>query len=65
MQRFYNMPFAPFEKYTPYGTVDDLVDFLGPYVEAGATVLNLTPCGPTSEAELEAVATVAERLRAG
>ena len=65
MTRFYGIPFEAFEKYTPYGTVDDLVAFLRPYVEAGARVLNLTPCGPTSEAELDAIATLGERLRAG
>ncbi|MEZ5343817.1 MAG: LLM class flavin-dependent oxidoreductase, partial [Acidimicrobiales bacterium] len=39
MARFYRIPFAPFEKYTPCGTADDIAEFLAPYVEAGATTL--------------------------
>jgi alkanesulfonate monooxygenase SsuD/methylene tetrahydromethanopterin reductase-like flavin-dependent oxidoreductase (luciferase family) len=60
MQRFYGMPF---EKHTPVGTVDDIVAFLGLFVEAGAKTLSLKACGPDPETELEVIAQVAERLR--
>ena len=63
MQRFYGMPFEPFEKYTPVGTADDIVAFLEPFVEAGAKTLSLKACGPDPETELEVIAEVAARLR--
>lgn len=63
MQNFYGLPFEAFEKYTPMGRADDVVEFLRPYVEAGATVFNLTPCGPSGPAELEAMAQIAAGLR--
>jgi len=65
MQTFYGIPFEAFEKYTPMGTADDIADFLMPYVEAGAKVINVSPCGPTREAEAEVMGLVAERLRLG
>ena len=63
MQRFYGMPFEPFEKYTPVGTADEIVAFLEPFVEAGAKTLSLKACGPDPETELEVIAEVAARLR--
>ena len=65
MASFYGLPFEPFEKYTPVGTADDIVEFLAPYVDAGARTLNLTPCGPDRATELAVMAEVADRLRAG
>ncbi len=64
MQDFYGLPFEAFEKYTPVGSPPEIAEFLAPYVEAGATTLNLTPCGVDGEAEVAAVADVADRLRA-
>ncbi|MEM9204201.1 MAG: LLM class flavin-dependent oxidoreductase [Actinomycetota bacterium] len=63
MGRFYGLPFEPFEKYTPVGTADDIVEFLTPYIDAGVQTLNLTPCGPDRATELGVMAEVAERLR--
>ena len=64
MEGFYRVPFDKFERYTPYGTVDDIVEFLAPYQEAGCNHFNLTPCAATSERGIAAVAEVGERLRA-
>lgn len=64
MEGFYRVPFAKFEKYTPYGTVADVVDFLAPYAEAGCRHFNLTPCTSSSERGIEAVAEIGARLRA-
>ena len=64
MASFYGLPFEPFEKYTPVGSADDIVEFLPPYVDAGARTLNLTPCGPDRATELAVMAEVADRLRA-
>ncbi len=62
MERFYRMSFEPFERYTPCGTPADIADFLKPYVEAGASILNLTPCGPDRDTEIDTVAEVKQLL---
>ena len=62
MQRFYGLGFELFERYTPMGTAADIAEFLVPYVEAGAETLNLTPCGPDREIELETMAEVRRLL---
>ena len=62
MERFYRMSFEPFERYTPCGTAEDIAEFLQPYVDAGATTLNLTPCGPDRATEFETVAEVKRLL---
>jgi alkanesulfonate monooxygenase SsuD/methylene tetrahydromethanopterin reductase-like flavin-dependent oxidoreductase (luciferase family) len=62
MERFYRMSFEPFARYTPCGTAAEIAEFLQPYVEAGATTLNLTPCGVDRDAEIETVAEVKQLL---
>ena len=64
MERFYRMSFDPFERYTPCGTAADIAEFLQPYVHAGATTLNLTPCGPNRQTEIQTVAQVKQLLTA-
>jgi alkanesulfonate monooxygenase SsuD/methylene tetrahydromethanopterin reductase-like flavin-dependent oxidoreductase (luciferase family) len=44
MQAFYQMPFEPFERYSPYGTPEDVAEFLSPYIEAGCSAFNIIPC---------------------
>lgn len=41
MEAFYQLPFERFEKYCPYGTVDDVAEFLAEYVAAGCREFNL------------------------
>jgi alkanesulfonate monooxygenase SsuD/methylene tetrahydromethanopterin reductase-like flavin-dependent oxidoreductase (luciferase family) len=55
MQRFYQMPFEPFERYSPYGTPDDVAEFLHPYIEAGCTTFNVIPCASDDETAISAV----------
>ena len=62
MERFYRMSFQPFERYTPCGTAAEIAEFLQPYVAAGATTLNLTPCGPDRNTEIDAAAEVRQLL---
>ena len=62
MERFYRMSFEPFERYTPCGTAEDIAEFLRPYVDAGASTLNLTPCGPDRDTEVETIAEVKQLL---
>ena len=55
MQSFYQRPFEPFERYSPYGTPEQVAEFLAPYVEAGCSTFNLIPCAIDDESALEAV----------
>jgi len=62
MQDFYRMDFARLERYTPVGTPDQIAAELAPYVGAGATTLNLAPCGADRDAEIKAVGRIKELL---
>lgn len=62
MEGFYKIPFERFEKYTPVGNAEQIAEFLLPYVAAGATTLNLTPCGPDRATEYETIAEVRSLL---
>ena len=65
MEAFYRVPFAAFERYSPCGTPRQVADFLIPYVEAGCRLFNLKPVGSSEEAEIDAMAELADLLRAG
>jgi alkanesulfonate monooxygenase SsuD/methylene tetrahydromethanopterin reductase-like flavin-dependent oxidoreductase (luciferase family) len=58
MQDFYQMPFEPFERYSPYGTPEQVAEFLSPYVEAGCSAFNVIPCAGDDEAAIAAVGQV-------
>lgn len=62
LEGFYATGFERFEKYTPFGTAAQAAESLAPYVEAGATTLNLTPCGPDRDTEIEMTAEIAQLL---
>jgi hypothetical protein len=55
MELFYQMPFEPFERYSPYGTPDQVAEFLSPYIEAGCSALNVIPCAEDQETAVSAV----------
>jgi alkanesulfonate monooxygenase SsuD/methylene tetrahydromethanopterin reductase-like flavin-dependent oxidoreductase (luciferase family) len=55
MQAFYQMPFEPFERYSPYGTPDDVAEFLSPYIKAGCSVFNVIPCADDPDRAIAAV----------
>jgi alkanesulfonate monooxygenase SsuD/methylene tetrahydromethanopterin reductase-like flavin-dependent oxidoreductase (luciferase family) len=57
MQDFYQMPFEPFERYSPYGTPEQVAEFLAPYVESGCASFNVIPCADDLD---EAIASVGE-----
>ncbi len=56
MEHFYRIPFEYFERYSPYGTPEEVAEFLAPYVEAGCAAFNLIPCASDEEAALEGAA---------
>ena len=63
LERFYRVPFKAFEKYTPCGTIDDVVEFFLPYLAAGCRHFNMTPCGPDPVEAILATGEIARRLR--
>jgi probable F420-dependent oxidoreductase len=62
MEAFYQIPFERFEKYSPYGTPEDVAEFLATYVEAGCTTFNLIPQADDREASLAGAAAVKKLL---
>ena len=63
LEGFYRVPFKAFEKYTPCGTVDDIVGFFAPYLDAGCRHINMTLCGADPDEAILAAGEVAQRLR--
>jgi alkanesulfonate monooxygenase SsuD/methylene tetrahydromethanopterin reductase-like flavin-dependent oxidoreductase (luciferase family) len=55
MQAFYQMPFEPFERYSPCGTPEDVAEFLLPYIDAGCSAFNVIPCAGDAESAINAV----------
>ena len=55
MQAFYQMPFEPFERYSPYGTPEHVADFLSPYIDAGCSSFNVIPCAGDVETAIASV----------
>jgi alkanesulfonate monooxygenase SsuD/methylene tetrahydromethanopterin reductase-like flavin-dependent oxidoreductase (luciferase family) len=62
MQSFYQMPFEPFERYSPYGTPEEVAEFLRPYVEAGCSAFNVVPCASDDETAIAAVGELRRQL---
>lgn len=59
----YKIPFERFERYSPYGSAADIADHLAPYVAAGCRHLNIMPIADSTEAAIEGVAEIREKLR--
>ena len=64
MENMYQIPFERFERYSPYGTPGEVADFLAPYVDLGCRFFNLMPLAESTEAGIDAVAEIRERLDA-
>jgi alkanesulfonate monooxygenase SsuD/methylene tetrahydromethanopterin reductase-like flavin-dependent oxidoreductase (luciferase family) len=64
MEAFYQLPFERFERYCPYGTADDVAEFLAPYVDAGCVEFNLIPQSPDDDHAISGVAAVHKLLAA-
>jgi alkanesulfonate monooxygenase SsuD/methylene tetrahydromethanopterin reductase-like flavin-dependent oxidoreductase (luciferase family) len=62
MQAFYQLPFERFERYCPYGSPDDVAEFLAPYVQAGCTEFNLIPQSPDHDQAIAGTAAVRKLL---
>ena len=62
MQDFYQMPFEPFERYSPYGTPEEVAEFLSPYVESGCRRFNVIPCADHIDTAIASVGEVRKLL---
>lgn len=62
MEAFYRIPFAGFEKYTPFGTPEEIAEFIAPYIEAGCAHLNFV-VADEPDAVLERSLAVRDALR--
>ncbi len=64
MQKMYQIPFEAFEKYSPYGSPEEVAEYLIPFVREGAQVLNIKACAVDDETEIENVAEVCRLIKA-
>lgn len=62
METFYRMPFESFERYCPYGTPEQVAEFLSPYLDAGCSAFNVIPCATDVEGGIVAVGEVRRLL---
>ena len=62
MQAFYRIPFERFEKYSPYGSAEQVAEALVPYRDAGCRLFNLMPSGPDQAAAIDGIAQVKRLL---
>lgn len=62
MEAFYQLPFERFERYCPYGTAEDVAEFLAPYAAAGCTEFNLIPQAPGHDQAIAGTAAVKRLL---
>lgn len=63
MESFYKVPFAAFEKYTPFGTAAQVAASLRPYIDAGCSMFNLKIVANSNDAAVDAAAEIREMLQ--
>jgi alkanesulfonate monooxygenase SsuD/methylene tetrahydromethanopterin reductase-like flavin-dependent oxidoreductase (luciferase family) len=62
MTAMYGMPFEAFERWSPFGSPEEVAAFLAPYLDAGVRDVNLICPGPDRAAILTRVAEVRRLL---
>jgi len=62
MEGMYRIPFAPFERYSPYGSAEAIATFLAGYVDAGCSDLNVMAIAESPDHAIDGVAEIRERL---
>ena len=62
MEAIYKIPFEKFERYSPYGSVDKIAEFLYSYVKSGARIINIEARGSSIEESIEAVSSISALL---
>ena len=64
MEGFYKVPFEKFERYTPYGTPDQVAESLLPFVDAGCALVNLKVVAGNDDETIRAGGEIGATLRA-
>ena len=54
----------PFERYSPYGTPENVAEFLQPYLDAGCAAVNVIPCAEDDETAIASVGELRSLLTA-
>ncbi len=62
MEATYRLPFERFERYTPFGTAEEVATFIAGFVERGARHVNLITSQATPEEAIERAAEIREAL---
>jgi alkanesulfonate monooxygenase SsuD/methylene tetrahydromethanopterin reductase-like flavin-dependent oxidoreductase (luciferase family) len=62
MEAFYQLPYERFERWSPFGTPQQIATFLAPYLDAGCSVFNLVVQGDDVEAEIAAAREIRDLL---
>jgi alkanesulfonate monooxygenase SsuD/methylene tetrahydromethanopterin reductase-like flavin-dependent oxidoreductase (luciferase family) len=62
MEAFYQLPYERFEKWSPFGTPEQIAYFLRPYIEAGCSLFNLIIQGESVEEEIDAAAEIRQLM---
>ncbi|SBW24355.1 hypothetical protein FDG2_4124 [Candidatus Protofrankia californiensis] len=62
MEDYYHLPFEKFEKWSPYGTSEQVAEALAPYVEAGCRDFSLMGCAAPGRDVVEDAAKVRRLL---
>jgi alkanesulfonate monooxygenase SsuD/methylene tetrahydromethanopterin reductase-like flavin-dependent oxidoreductase (luciferase family) len=65
MEAFYRIPFARFEKYSPFGTPAAVADWLMPYRDAGCRLFNLMPIAGSDREGMAGIAEIKRLLAVG
>ena len=63
MSDMYRIPFEPFERFSPFGCVEEVAERLIEYAHAGCRLFNVMPVASSPEREVDAVVELRERLR--
>ena len=63
METMYQVPFEHFARYSPWGSADEIAEYLAPYRDAGCRLFNIMPVAPSEEQGIEAVARIKELLQ--
>lgn len=62
MEDFYHIPYERFERYSPYGSVEEVTEFLARYHAAGCELFNIMAVAENDAASIDAVAEIRARL---
>ena len=63
MESLYQVPFERFERFTPYGTAEEVAAGLRPFVEVGCRFFNVAAQSPTANLAIEGLAEVRRLLQ--